>query len=575
MTTLAAVLLSLIVLVPIPAECQNDTVSKNEIAKALSLEEIREEASPRLTQILEAVNAVDRYKALLEDASIEDSLVLKLQLFNSQLKGLQLLHELAEFLIELEQTEAQIELRGAVEEAYMLVTPRLWNHIDRLRGEIDAARALRMTVGVDKRMDLEAEIAATTDQLNQLYTNAQSHIEMSDQIGLDVLEAREFFTTSLAERADELSGRMNLALERISNLEARPPGGTGDADIAILIAAAKSSLSTNTKSMGIILNIMDDYDLSTGIYRTQLVSITRDLSTGLMEKEVAVNLLKQAVDKVTNWLSEDGLGFAVKLLLILGILLVFRLASRIVRRGVEKSLETSRLKLSRLLRRMIVTSVSNLVMLIGFLVALSQLGISLGPLMAGLGIIGFILGFALQDSLSNFASGMMILIYQPFDVGDLVDVGGVSGIVNRMSLVSTTILTYDNQSLVIPNNKIWGDVIKNFTAQKTRRVDMVFGISYSDDIPKAERVLMEILKSHELVLQSPAPEVHLHELGDSSVNFVVRPWAKTNDYWTVYWDVTRAVKVRFDEEQISIPFPQRDVHVIAGSSGNEPASPPE
>ncbi|UCG81890.1 MAG: mechanosensitive ion channel [Desulfobacterales bacterium] len=182
-------------------------------------------------------------------------------------------------------------------------------------------------------------------------------------------------------------------------------------------------------------------------------------------------------------------------------------------------------------------------------------------LMAGLGVAGFIVGFALQDTLGNFASGMMILLYRPYDLGDLVDVAGVFGEVDKMSLVSTTILTIDNQTVVVPNSKIWGDVIKNVTAQDLRRVDMVFGISYSDDIPKAESLLNDILKSHDRILDEPEPIVRVHRLGESSVDFVVRPWVKVDDYWEVYWDVTRTVKLRFDEEGVSIPFPQRDVHV--------------
>ena len=139
-----------------------------------------------------------------------------------------------------------------------------------------------------------------------------------------------------------------------------------------------------------------------------------------------------------------------------------------------------------------------------------------------------------------------------------------------MSLVATTILTLDHQTLVIPNSKIWGDVIKNVTAQKERRIDMVFGISYSDDIPHAERVLGEILGNHEKVLEDPEPIVRLHNLGESSVDFVVRPWVKTDDYWDVYWDITREVKMRFDAEGISIPFPQRDVHVIGEKAAESP-----
>jgi small conductance mechanosensitive channel len=155
----------------------------------------------------------------------------------------------------------------------------------------------------------------------------------------------------------------------------------------------------------------------------------------------------------------------------------------------------------------------------------------------------------------------MILLYRPYDVGDLIDVGGVYGKVDKMSLVSTSISTLDNQMIVVPNNKIWGDVIKNVTAQDKRRIDMVFGIGYSDDITRAEEVLNEILKSHDKILDDPEPVVRLHTLNDSSVDFVVRPWVKIDDYWDVYWDVTKTVKLRFDEEGISIPFPQRDVHV--------------
>ena len=155
----------------------------------------------------------------------------------------------------------------------------------------------------------------------------------------------------------------------------------------------------------------------------------------------------------------------------------------------------------------------------------------------------------------------MILIYRPYDVNDLIEAAGVQGRVQSMNLVSTNILTIDNQTLVIPNNKIWGDVIRNVTAQKHRRSDMTFGIGYSDDSEKAERILIDILQAHALVLSDPEYTVKLHALGESSVDFIVRPWVETENYWDVYWDITKAVKVRFDAEGISIPFPQRDVHI--------------
>jgi len=227
---------------------------------------------------------------------------------------------------------------------------------------------------------------------------------------------------------------------------------------------------------------------------------------------------------------------------------------------VKRGLSSATIPMSRLLERMIISTVSNVVLIIGVLIALSQLGISLGPLLAGLGIAGFVIGFALQDTLSNFASGMMILFYKPFDVGDFVEAGGIMGKVNHMTLVNTTILTIDNQTVVVPNNMIWQGIIKNVTGQRIRRVDLLFGVSYSDDIAKVEKVLHDIIAANDKIMDDPEPQIHLHELADSSVNFVVRPWVKTDDYWDVYWELMRTVKIRFDEEGISIPFPQRDVH---------------
>ena len=143
----------------------------------------------------------------------------------------------------------------------------------------------------------------------------------------------------------------------------------------------------------------------------------------------------------------------------------------------------------------------------------------------------------------------------------------MSGKVKQMSLVSTTITTFDNQRVIVPNKKIWGDVIRNMNAEDKRRVDLVFGIGYDDDIELADKVLHEIVDNYELALDDPAPVIRLHTLGESSVDFIVRPWVKTSDYWTAYWEITRAVKKRFDEEGISIPFPQQDMHIYHHGDG--------
>ncbi|HEC03148.1 MAG TPA: mechanosensitive ion channel family protein, partial [Phycisphaerales bacterium] len=272
---------------------------------------------------------------------------------------------------------------------------------------------------------------------------------------------------------------------------------------------------------------------------------------------------------VWGWLKspEGGLLWLKNIAFFVITLLVFYFLAKAAGNLVRKTVSRSK-RFSDLLKEFFVSATRKAVMLVGIIVALSMLDIDITPFVAGLGVAGFVLGFALQGTLSNFASGLMILIYRPYDVGQVIEAAGVKGTVDSMSLVSTTIKTFDNQIVIVPNGEIWGGVITNVTGSDTRRVDMVFGISYTDDIAKSVKVLEDIVSKHELVLDEPEPVVKLHELADSSVNFVCRPWVKTADYWAVYWDVTRAVKERFDAENISIPFPQQDVHLYKTAAGS-------
>lgn len=232
-------------------------------------------------------------------------------------------------------------------------------------------------------------------------------------------------------------------------------------------------------------------------------------------------------------------------------------------------------QLSQMLKKFIVTSIRRVMVAVGILIGLTQLEINIGPLVAVIGATGFVVAFALQNTLGNFASGLMILLYRPFDVGDVVDVAGVIGKVRSMTLVTTTIMTPDNQLMIVPNSSIWGNVIINSTGSSERRVDMVFGIAYESDIDQARSIILNILQEHELVLEQPEPVVEVSELADSSVNFICRPWVKTENYWPVYWSIHRAVKLAFDAAGISIPYPQHDIHIVDHSvrSPEPPATP--
>ena len=193
--------------------------------------------------------------------------------------------------------------------------------------------------------------------------------------------------------------------------------------------------------------------------------------------------------------------------------------------------------------------------------ALGQLGVQTTSFIAIIGAAGLAIALSLQASLSNFASGVMIIFFRPFKVGDFVEAGGVSGVVEGIQIFSTQMRTGDNKAIIVPNSSITGGNITNYSAKNERRVDLVFGIGYDDDIKQAKKVLADIIKKEKRILNDPEPVIAVSELADSSVNFVVRPWVKTEDYWGVYFDLTEAVKLRFDKEGISIPYPQQDVHM--------------
>jgi small conductance mechanosensitive channel len=398
-------------------------------------------------------------------------------------------------------------------------------------------------------------------RIETLYRALIENREIAQAYGLDAAAQDAKLVESLSQRAARLSLALELAQEDVSSYAYQAGEYPDDQDIASALKIATNSVEVLADSLNENVEMMKQLDIETDEYREQLIVARGAITLDIFDPDVILGLVGNWTRKLAAWAGERMPQLFLNLLLFVVIMLVFKKLSAIAKKLVEKSLDASHLNISQLLRDISIATVKNVVLFIGLLIALGQMGISIGPMLAGLGVAGFVIGFALQDTLGNFASGMMILVYRPFDVGDIVEIGGVFGSVKAMNLVNTTILTLDNQTLILPNSKIWQEVIKNVTAQSKRRVDLVFGISYSDDIPKAEKILSDILEEHERILDDPEPIVRLHELADSSVNFVVRPWVRTDDYWDVYWDVTREVKLRFDREGISIPFPQQDVHI--------------
>ena len=217
-------------------------------------------------------------------------------------------------------------------------------------------------------------------------------------------------------------------------------------------------------------------------------------------------------------------------------------------------------KVDSILVNFIGSIISTILLLFVVIASLDQLGVDTTSLIALIGAAGLAIGLALQGSLQNLASGVMLIVFRPFNDGDFIEAAGVTGVVETIGIFTTTMRSGDNREIIVPNGAIFGGTITNYSRRTTRRVDMVFGIGYDDDIKKAKDILNRILEEDERILEDPAPVVAVAELADSSVNFNVRPWCATSEYWNVYFDTHEKVKLAFDAEGLSIPYPQMDVH---------------
>ncbi|MFO7759713.1 MAG: mechanosensitive ion channel family protein [Roseovarius sp.] len=300
-----------------------------------------------------------------------------------------------------------------------------------------------------------------------------------------------------------------------------------------------------------------------------LVSQLRTYQTAIAVEEKANFTAAEIMNDALDWVisPKGGIQVALRVAVVIASFLGLLVVARIVRRWARRVFERVP-TLSKLLQGFLAMAVYWITLAFGLMVVLAALGVNVTPLFALVGGASFIIAFAMQDTLGNLAAGLMIMINRPFDEGDYVNIGGKGGTVSKVSVVSTTISTPDNQQIVIPNSKVWGDVIINVTASDTRRIDMVFGIGYEDSIEKAQEVLENVLYEHPDVLTDPAPIVRVNQLAESSVNFIVRPWVRAENYWEVYWDLTAKVKERFDANGLTIPFPQTEMRIRGDASGN-------
>lgn len=271
------------------------------------------------------------------------------------------------------------------------------------------------------------------------------------------------------------------------------------------------------------------------------------------------SLTLMSASDIEGYIQDYGIPWGINIAMAILIFVLGRIVVSLILSVFRKVMARS--KYDQMLTEFLESIIGAVLMLFVIVASLDELGVDTTSLVAILGAAGLAIGLSLQDSLKNFAAGVMLLVFKPFKAGDFVEAAGTSGTVQKIGIFTSTFTSLDNKEIIIPNGKIYSDNITNYSARDTRRCDMVFGISYDDDIRKAKAILEELCEKEERILDDPKPLVGVLELADSSVNFTVRPWVKTSDNLAVRLAFTEAVKLRFDEEGITIPYPQRDVHL--------------
>ena len=412
-----------------------------------------------------------------------------------------------------------------------------------LRGTLGAASS-------ESLVGIRALLRGNEEALDETVRFYVSHVEHMDRLELGSTRSRAKAARALESRAGNLAARLELTSEKLE--EARELEESGDVEGGNAARKTQEEFDRIAASLWTVCDALDDLGLPAAAHRRVLILATGELTSDLLDTEVVGELADAAVESARLWLEQRGPMLVGRIARFFGVLVIFWLLGRGTHRLMSRLVESSGEQMSQLARRIVVETASRIVMGVGFFIALSQIGVNVTALLAGLGIVGFIIGFALQETLGNFAAGAMILFYNPFDVGDVIEAAGVTGTVDHMNLVSTTILTFDNQTLIVPNSRIWGNVIRNATALDRRRVDLSFPLALDVDVEQAEALFESICRAHPAVLEEPALAIKVQEITGAGVLFVVRPWVLTRDYWPTYWDLNREAQVQLAKAGIEI-----------------------
>ncbi len=437
--------------------------------------------------------------------------------------------------------------------------------LDSWNKEIDRLRKQRATVSAEDVDELETEIGEARVKLDNIYELQMHTLTAGDSLRLETGEEWENLERALKERAETLVGRLQIAVKARDKLEEKikdeQRAGATEAEIGpdrIRLQLAKRRVAGIAKSLETTTDLLGQRGFETTQYRQFAIQTTGEITKRILDPKVFIGLVTDGVGNLWGWFKDAGPILFVKLLILIIFVIVFRLAFMLawwILRFVRV------IRVSRLMADIVGRMLNPVATTLGILTGLWFVGVNPTTLLAGVGVLGVVVGLALQDSLANLAAGFFILVTQPFDVDDTVVGGGVLGTVKTMGLANTTIVTFDGRRVMVPNRKVWGENIENRSAEFIRRAEITVKISYDEDIDKALEIIRDLMASEERVLESPEPLIFVSNLADSWVEIAVRPWTANKDWWPLLTDLPRLVRNRFAERGIEIPVPRRDVSI--------------
>jgi small conductance mechanosensitive channel len=538
-----------------------DTTDQVVLSRQEALADFAGQTSSDLDEIRSEISGLER-EVQRSSGEVQALALSRLDLRRTERHAL--MHSLVGAILGAEEDSLDTEDMRAVVERYMPdQTSELLSEVVRLQQEEQRTRGQRDSATPEEQVVLGQQLDLLSGRENDALGGFGERVGQLELLGMDASGEVAFLESALEARGEEVSARLALSRDLRRNLNSETdPAGEQQRVLDARIARA-------TEALQVTAGLMDERGLETSAYRRLLIQATGNITEDILDADVALGLISGWMESIQEWFRQNAPSVAFKLILFLLILLVTRTLARLAGRALERVLRL-RAESSELLLRTAVSLAIGGITAVGVLLALSQIGVEVGPLLAGLGVVGFIVGFALQGTLANLASGLLILFYRPFDVGDTITAGGVTGQVLNMTLTATTLQSPDFIKLTVPNGKIWGGVIENKTANKYRAVLANFLIDPREDIEQVLRLLLEVTAENESVLPDPAPSATLVGITEKGLSVRFRATVPKEGYLNHVDSVLRDVKRRLDAAGVA--FAYRILELAPSRAATRPGS---